>query len=865
MPKILQFRRGTTGELEAITGAPGELFVDTTKDVVVVSDGVTAGGFPLQSELVSGTNIKTINGQSVLGSGDIEIAGGDYSNANVAAYLPTYTGNLVSLTGNVITTANISGAYFIGNGSQLTGLPESYGNANVAAYLPTYTGNLVSLTGLTSTGVVDLTSASNVSLGPVGNVKITGGSSGQVLTTDGTGNISWQTGGSGSPGGTNTQLQFNNNGTFGGITGVTSDGVKITAAVANISITGGTNGQVLTTNGSGSLSWADGGGNVDLSDIAEDVLPMFSEVYDIGSTDKRWYDGYFSNKVDINGAEIRGSEEGVVINSALLVDQLLVSDNMITPDDSSRRQYFGDKGVVVINGNMDIDGDWLGAPVVETLPEILGHFTGELDEEFNTSFSGPRINAIALQPDGKILVGGEFYTYNDITTLRIARLNNDGSLDTSFDTGSGLSAACEAIALQADGKILISGNFFFYNDTAVNRIARLNSDGSLDTSFNFSVSLADGIKTLAVQPDGKILIGSSLNIYRLNSDGSVDNTTFTSPSLSFSNSSFIQTIALQADGKILVGGGLEGGIVRLNSNGSIDTGFDINNGFNISQSFTYLVKKITVQPDGKILVGGNFTFFNTDSTVNIARLNSDGSLDTGFGIDITLNNRVDELTVQPDSKILVGGDFSNALGYFVRLNSDGSVDNSFAIDTAFNDTVFAIVVQPDDKILVGGEFSTYDNTTQFRITRFFSDTVDTIPASFPPNSGEEGFIRYNKDISAFQGFNGTSWELLERVTTPPTSLGTTGTIDIDFTGPMLSTQGALTGDITYAGSSYLAGSSVTIRVVNGSTQKNIAFPSEWVFVGTKPTTIAADKTAILTVTSFGNTEADCVAAWAVEA
>ena len=79
------------------------------------------------------------------------------------------------------------------------------------------------------------------------------------------------------------------------------------------------------------------------------------------------------------------------------------------------------------------------------------------------------------------------------------------------------------------------------------------------------------------------------------------------------------------------------------------------------------------------------------------------------------------------------------------------------------------------------------------------------------------------------------------------------------------TQGALTGNITYTGSSYAPGSSVTIRVTNGSTQRNVTFPTGWLFVGEKPTNIAANKTAILTVTSFGTTEADCVAAWAVQA
>jgi hypothetical protein len=107
--------------------------------------------------------------------------------------------------------------------------------------------------------------------------------------------------------------------------------------------------------------------------------------------------------------------------------------------------------------------------------------------------------------------------------------------------------------------------------------------------------------------------------------------------------------------------------------------------------------------------------------------------------------------------------------------------------------------------------------------------------------------------------------LLERVTTPPTSLGVTGTIDIDFSGALLQTQGALTGDITYTGSNYAAGSSVTIRVVGGASSQTVTFPSGWVFVGTAPTTLDAGKTAILTVTSFGTTEANCVAAWAAEA
>lgn len=223
--------------------------------------------------------------------------------------------------------------------------------------------------------------------------------------------------------------------------------------------------------------------------------------------------------------------------------------------------------------------------------------------------------------------------------------------------------------------------------------------------------------------------------------------------------------------------------------------------------------------------------------------------------------------IRTDGKILVGGYFGSYNGTpvirFVRLNSDGSIDSNFSSGSGFSDLPYAIDIQSDGKILVGGLFTSFDSTTQNRITRLNNVPVQTTPPIPPLTTGEEGLIRYNRDISAFQGHNGTKWELLERATTPPTVLDTTGNIDIDFSGSTLRTQGTLTGNIVYTGSEYSAGSSVTIRVTNGSTQRNVAFPSGWKFVGEKPTNIASNKVAILTITSFGSTEADCVAAWAV--
>ena len=99
----------------------------------------------------------------------------------------------------------------------------------------------------------------------------------------------------------------------------------------------------------------------------------------------------------------------------------------------------------------------------------------------------------------------------------------------------------------------------------------------------------------------------------------------------------------------------------------------------------------------------------------------------------------------------------------------------------------------------------------------------------------------------------------------PATLAAVGNVAIDFTGAAIRTQGPLTGDVTYTSNSYVAGGSVTVRVTGANTTCNVAFPTGWVFVGTKPTTLASGKVAVLTVTSFGTTANDCVAAWAVQA
>jgi uncharacterized delta-60 repeat protein len=203
-----------------------------------------------------------------------------------------------------------------------------------------------------------------------------------------------------------------------------------------------------------------------------------------------------------------------------------------------------------------------GAPDISFNPDDAGFGRG--DGSNNTT------NCVTVQADGKILIGGFFTRYNGALANRIVRLNPDGSVDDSFNTGTGFSNDVWYIKVQSDGKILVGGKFTSYNDTSVNRIARLNPDGSIDTSFNGGISLS-GVFDYGVY-----------------------------------------TIAIDSEKKILIGGTFAGRLARLNPDGSVDNDFAVGSGFNseVSTNNSIVVASIGVQTDGKILAGGNFTKYN---------------------------------------------------------------------------------------------------------------------------------------------------------------------------------------------------------------------------------------------------------------
>lgn len=405
---------------------------------------------------------------------------------------------------------------------------------------------------------------------------------------------------------------------------------------------------------------------------------------------------------------------------------------------------------------------------------------GDVDLSFNAAAfahptDSPRIHAIAVQADGKILVGGIFTSVSGTARNFIARLNADGSFDNSFSsplqTFGSNSGMVLAIAVQADGRILVGGAFFVNGDFTI--LARLNADGSLDGGFSVGVS-NQSVSTIVIQPDGKIIVGGNFglinniacsNIARLNSNGSLE-TALGNVAGIVSN---VDAITLQTDGKILVGGGfiITGStrqrLTRLNANGTQDTTFNVGDGANSD------VFALAVQPDNKILVGGTFSNVAGTSRNALARLNTDGTVDAGFAPMLFSGSLVDSMFVQKDGKIFAVGNFGVVNGMvrvcLVRLNADGTLDSFYPTGTpsGANNRVWTTIRQPDNKYLIGGDFTTVAGISRLRLARL----DDLPPHRFADFDGDG-----RADLSVFRpadrvwyingsrvGFYGIQWGL----------------------------------------------------------------------------------------------------------
>ena len=348
--------------------------------------------------------------------------------------------------------------------------------------------------------------------------------------------------------------------------------------------------------------------------------------------------------------------------------------------------------------------------------------TLDFDTTFDTSSGfNSNVYTIATQSDGKILVGGDFGNYNGTDAKEIIRLNSDATIDSSFVYGDGFNSDVYTIAVQSDGKILVGGKFRSYNGSEVGHIVRLNSDGSIDETFTGTFN--SDVLSIVMQPDGKILAGGNFTgatgdvtahrIVRLNSDGSVDSSFVIGEGFnSEKEGGFVSSLALQSDGKVVVGGvftSYNGNpanfFARLNSNGSLDYGADSTSGFDGDH-----IQKVLIQHDGKIVVGGDFSSFNSQFTPPLFRFNSDMTVDYGFylqDLSGSINfSTIQDITQQSDGRLLI---ISNDNYNLVKLNLDGSCGDSKTPEYQFDGELDVVLaVSGTNQVYVGGSFTQFN-------------------------------------------------------------------------------------------------------------------------------------------------------------
>jgi uncharacterized delta-60 repeat protein len=240
------------------------------------------------------------------------------------------------------------------------------------------------------------------------------------------------------------------------------------------------------------------------------------------------------------------------------------------------------------------------------------------------------VRILTVQPDGRILIGGEFTTVNSTNRNRIARLNADGSLDNSFNPGLGADDAVRTVALLANGQVLVGGLFTSFDGHPLKYLVRLNSDGSLDTSFPAGSGPNNAVYFIAPQAEDTLLVGG-------------DFTSFNGTNISR--------------------------IARLQMDGSLDNSFSPIGG--VLGGPVYHVLR---QTNGKIVIGGGFNNVNGISFNHLARLTADGLLDAQFNIGTGANDMVLSLALQTDGQVLAGGLFATyngaSVGMFARIYGD---------------------------------------------------------------------------------------------------------------------------------------------------------------------------------------------------
>jgi uncharacterized delta-60 repeat protein len=400
------------------------------------------------------------------------------------------------------------------------------------------------------------------------------------------------------------------------------------------------------------------------------------------------------------------------------------------------------------------DGTVEGAPYIARI-----NSDGSVDTSFNPGY-GPNapITSVAVQSDGKLLVGGYFATFDHFNTPNFVRLNSDGTVDTTFDETGFPSITPTAIIELTNNQILMC-------DGGGRGVWLFNSDGTGATQVGSISGGAEDFTAIALQPDGKVLLGGAFTQYgtniasgliRLNSDGSFDSTFSAGSVLDNLGVQGVSTLAVDSAGHIyfcgsnssenyyFAGAQITSGFVRLQSSGSPDLTFAPGG------TIPGQVLASARSADGRVFVAGTFLSVNGVVRVGLAAFSSDGTLDTQFaptiGIPWAPLPRADpqqpaaNLTILADGSVLLAGTFSPlesvGSGGVVHFMANGALDTSFNPTFNSGGHVDAVAVLPNGEWVVGGNFTTVAGASRANLAGF--STGGTLDAAFGVMSGTNG-------------------------------------------------------------------------------------------------------------------------------
>jgi uncharacterized delta-60 repeat protein len=472
-------------------------------------------------------------------------------------------------------------------------------------------------------------------------------------------------------------------------------------------------------------------------------------------------------------------------------------------------------------------------------------------------------NANAIDANGKIVIAGTAeLTQSRVSSMFVARMNTDGSPDTTFN-GTGFEVlssppltqlpSLRAVAIDAQGEIVVAGSFYETNNNLLEIVvARLNPDGSLDPSFgtNGMVLYSDNnggalsADSMVIQSDGKIVLGGGDNynfspggnvptyfaLVRLNHDGSVDSSFSSSNVVSHpgqpglvltnlanptSNFDYVSSLATAPDGTIAAAGeaDLAGtpAVVLYNSDGTLDGNFG-GNGIWVGSSTAgiFMLSGIAFQPDGKIVTSGSDWGITSYDAV---RFLPNGDLDPSFGTGGTatatlpISGIATAMVLQPDGKIVVAGGSGGSDFALGRLNADGSVDKTFNFSglvttdiggSGTPDSLDALALQPDGKIVAVGDTVDLLGYNAIAVARYLGDPGGFQPIN--PNSFGQA-IRFGES-------SGAAPVVVQRLD------GATGTVTVDY---------ATSDGTATAGADYTPVSG-TLTFLDGQTIQTINIP-----------------------------------------